>query len=215
MVIVGRIAISLRSDRFSASSGSSAARPRSLFKVIFRCVLCGPQRGCRATPASPRWLGTARAERARQLLRPADGALTPGKLFVCACCLVPPGSKQTLQPCLAAGLFLSEPPMIRFSHLALSALLLSTSAYAQPPRHPPDSRPQHIVIETRPGAGGTIGADAVAKATPTRRRVRRRSSSTTATTRRGADGGRRRVGGCCPIDSCRTPSCCRTRRCSS
>ena len=25
---------------------------------------------------------------------------------------------------------------------------------------------QHIVVETRPGAGGTIGADAVAKATP-------------------------------------------------
>ena len=38
--------------------------------------------------------------------------------------------------------------MIRFSLLALSALLLSTSAYAQPPRHHREGKPLRIVIET-------------------------------------------------------------------
>jgi hypothetical protein len=38
--------------------------------------------------------------------------------------------------------------MIRLSFLALGALLLSTSAYAQPPRHHRDGKPLRIVIET-------------------------------------------------------------------
>ena len=38
--------------------------------------------------------------------------------------------------------------MIRFPPLALSALLLASSAYAQPPRYHRDAKPLHIIIET-------------------------------------------------------------------
>ncbi len=40
--------------------------------------------------------------------------------------------------------------MIRFRPLALSALLLASSAYAQPPRYHRDAKPLHIIIDTIP-----------------------------------------------------------------
>ena len=40
--------------------------------------------------------------------------------------------------------------MIRFRPLALSALLLASSAYAQPPLYHRDAKPLHIIIDTIP-----------------------------------------------------------------
>jgi len=85
----------------------------------------------------------------------ADGALTPGKLLFAPAACSPWQQIKLFSPASRRGSFFSEPPTtfpepptIRFSLLALGALLFSISAFAQPPRYHGDSKPLRIVIET-------------------------------------------------------------------